>query len=93
MPSYYREDFPSNAKVSEFNCPWCGTDFFARYCNTIYCSDLCRHNAYLERKRIAIEATLNSRDKIIKKTVKISRPKSNAIRKKIIVNSRKITNQ
>lgn len=50
MPSLYRDSFPHNAKVSQFICEQCKFTFYARYKRAKYCSDLCRHNAYLKRK-------------------------------------------
>lgn len=51
MPAFSIECFPHNAKITRFICDSCGTQSFARYKNAKYCSDLCRHHAYLERKK------------------------------------------
>jgi hypothetical protein len=51
MPSLSKENYPYNAKITEFLCDFCGTQSFARYKNAKYCSELCRHHAYLERKK------------------------------------------
>jgi len=50
MPSLKRTDYPKNAKVTKKTCKHCNEIFFANKSNAKYCSNLCRHNACLERK-------------------------------------------
>ena len=59
MPSLERDNYPHNAKITEFYCRWCDIKSFAKYKKAKYCSDLCRHNAYLNRKEMK---TIKERD-------------------------------
>jgi hypothetical protein len=52
MPSLTLDSFPHNAKVTEFICHFCKRTSYSRYSKTKHCSGLCRHNAYLERKKL-----------------------------------------
>jgi hypothetical protein len=67
MPAFSTECFPHNAKITRFICGSCGTQSFARYKNAKYCSDLCRHHAYLERKK---NKEVEKRDYDVKMTQK-----------------------
>ena len=67
MPSLSKENYPYNAKITEFLCDFCETPAFAHNKNAKFCSCLCRHNAYLIRKEIAkcesdVKITEKSRD-------------------------------
>jgi hypothetical protein len=50
MPTLNKDSLPYNAKITEFLCDYCETPAFAHNKNAKFCSDLCRHNAYIDRK-------------------------------------------
>ncbi len=52
MPALNKDNFTHNAKITEFSCEYCETPAFAHNKNAKFCSDLCRHNAYIDRKAI-----------------------------------------
>ena len=52
MPALTKDNFKYNAKITEFSCDYCETPAFAHNKNAKFCSDLCRHNAYIDRQAI-----------------------------------------
>jgi hypothetical protein len=65
MPSLSKENYPYNAKITEFFCDFCEIPAFAHNKNAKFCSCLCRHNAYLIRKEIAkCESDVNITEKL-----------------------------
>lgn len=79
MPSLSKENYPYNAKITEFLCDFCETPAFAHNKNAKFCSCLCRHNAYLIRKEIAkcendVKITEKSRDVHVPNTLVKPKP-------------------
>jgi len=55
MPVIDKKKLRHNQKVYEGVCPICGVKFYANRRSAVYCSALCRTNAYLDRKRVKKE--------------------------------------
>ena len=68
MPSLSLENFKYNAKITAFYCLWCKIQAYAKYKTAKYCSELCRHNAYLQRKEEEEIAKCDSHGNITKKS-------------------------
>jgi hypothetical protein len=50
MPKLRRRDYPYNATIHKLKCPVCEHTFYAHHSKAIYCSNLCKHKAFLMKK-------------------------------------------
>lgn len=51
MPNLDKKNYRYNEVVHEGVCTSCGITFFSKRPETIYCSNLCRTHAYIERNK------------------------------------------